>query len=89
MLADVNGDGMADVLGFGSGGVNVAFASGGGHFAQPTYELGAFGTNAGGWSSGNLYPRLLGDITGDGSADIVAFAQGGVNAALAHNFMLA
>ena len=35
-LADVNGDGMADIVGFGHGGVYVSLATGGGHFA-PAY----------------------------------------------------
>ena len=33
---------------------------------------------AGGWSSQKTYPRLLGDVTGDGKADVVAFANDGV-----------
>ena len=38
-LADVNGDGMADIVGFGQGGVYVSLATGGGNFAAPTFEL--------------------------------------------------
>src|SRR6185437_9000645 len=83
LLGDVNGDGMADIVAFGSGGVNVSLATGNGHFAQPTYELGNFGTNAGGWTDQDHYPRLLGDVNGDGMADIVAFGAGGVNVSLA------
>ena len=41
-LADVNGDGSADIVGFASSGVYVSLASGTGHFAAPTFELGAF-----------------------------------------------
>ena len=33
-LADVNGDGMADIVGFGNAGVFVALATGGGNFAR-------------------------------------------------------
>src|SRR5262245_57297709 len=36
---------------------------------MPTFELAAFGTMAGGWSS---------DVTGDGMADIVGFSSAGV-----------
>ena len=79
---------MADIVGFGNDGVSVAFATGGGHFRQPTFELNNFGAGAGGWSSENLYPRLLADVTGDGSADVVGFGHGGVNVALAHTFLL-
>jgi RTX calcium-binding nonapeptide repeat (4 copies)/FG-GAP-like repeat/Lipase (class 3) len=82
-LADVNGDHMADIVGFGNGGVWVALATGGGHFAQPTFELAAFGRNAGGWSSDNTYPRMLADVNHDNMADIVGFGNGGVWVALA------
>src|SRR6266496_2229374 len=71
-LADVNGDGKADIVGFASTGVLVSLATGGGHFAMPTFELAAFGTNAGGWNSNDTYPRKLADVNGDTRADIVA-----------------
>jgi hypothetical protein len=82
-LADVNGDGKADIVGFGADGVYVSLATTGGHFAMPTFELAAFGTNAGGWSSDDLYPRTLADVNGDGMADIVGFGSAGVYASLA------
>ncbi len=88
MLADVNGDGMADIVGFGAGGVQVSLATGNGHFAAPTDQIGNFGTNAGGWSSQDLYPRALGDVTGDGAADIIGFAQNGVQDAISNGFHL-
>src|SRR5262245_32079313 len=77
-LADVNGGGMADIVGFSAGGVYESLATGGGHFAMPTFELAAFGTNAGGWTSQDLYPRTLADVSGDTRADIVAFSAAGV-----------
>jgi uncharacterized repeat protein (TIGR01451 family) len=82
-LADVNGDGMADIVGFSSGGVFESLATGGGHFAMPTFELAAFGTNAGGWSSDNASPRALADVNGDHMADIVGFGADGVYVSLA------
>ncbi|MGF6425620.1 M10 family metallopeptidase C-terminal domain-containing protein [Bradyrhizobium elkanii] len=82
-LADVNGDGMADIVGFGQAGVYVSLASGNGHFAAPTFELAAFAPGAGGWSSDDLYPRELADVNGDGKADIVGFGQAGVYVSLA------
>ena len=78
-LADVNGDGKADIVGFGNAGVYVSLATGGGHFAAPTFELAAFGPAAGGWSSQDLYPRELADVNGDGKADIVGFGLNGVS----------
>ena len=81
-LADVNGDGMADIVGFGAAGVHVSLATGDGHFAPSTVELPAFGTNAG-WSSDDTYPRELADVNGDGMADIVGFGAAGVYVSLA------
>src|SRR5262249_14661111 len=82
-LADVNADGMADIIGFSSVGVFESLATGGGHFATPTFELAAFGTNAGGWSSDNTYPRALADVNGDTKADIIGFSSAGVFESLA------
>jgi hypothetical protein len=82
-VADVNGDGRADIVGFGADGVYVSLNTGGGHFAAPTFELAAFGTNAGGWSSQDLYPRTLADVNADGLADIVGFGADGVSVSLA------
>jgi hypothetical protein len=52
-------------------------------FASPGPQLNYFGTDAGGWSSQNRYPRLLADINNDGKADIVGFADTGVFTSLA------
>src|SRR5262245_40340220 len=82
-LADVNGDGMADIVGFGQTGVYVSLATGGGHFAAPTFALAKFAPSAGGWSSQNAYPRQLADVNNDGRADIVGFGQKGVYVSLA------
>ena len=81
-VADVNGDGMDDIVGFGSGGTYVALATGGGNFGPLTYRLGQFGNDQG-WSSFNQNPRQLADVNGDGMADIVGFGSGGTYVALA------
>jgi glucose/arabinose dehydrogenase len=84
-LADVNGDHMADIIGFGGNGVYVALAAGNGNFASPTFVLNSFGPadSAGGWINDNLYPRDVADVNGDGIADIVGFGSAGVYVALA------
>jgi hypothetical protein len=50
-LADVNGDGRADIIGFGDGGVYVALANLAGSFESPVFAVSGFGVSAGGWSS--------------------------------------
>jgi hypothetical protein len=82
-LADVNGDGMADIVGFGAAGVYVSLATGGGSFGSPTLTLAAFGSGAGGWSSNDQFPRELADVNGDGMADIIGFGDAGVYVSLA------
>ncbi len=82
-LGDVNGDGKADIVGFGSNGAYVSLATGGGKFASPILASAAFGANNG-WTSENIYPREVGDVTGDGKADIVGFGAGGVYASLSN-----
>jgi hypothetical protein len=75
-LADVTGDGRADIVGFGEGGVWVSLSNGDGTFAAPRLGVAAFGYSAG-WRV-DLHPRLLADTTGDGRADLVGFGDGGV-----------
>jgi uncharacterized delta-60 repeat protein len=81
-LADVNGDHMADIVGFGNGGVYVSLATGGGNFATPEIKLAAFNP-ANGWTSQDAFHRELADVNGDGMADIVGFGNGGVYVSLA------
>jgi hypothetical protein len=83
LLADVNGDGLADIVGFGADGVVLALGNGDGSFQPTTADLRAFAPGAGGWDSDDIYPRELGDVNGDGAADIIGFGYGGVLEALA------
>ena len=84
VLGDVNGDGRADIVGFGSAGAFTALGQANGTFAAPILALNGFGAGAagGGWVSEDLYPRTLGDVNGDGRADIVGFGSAGAFTAL-------
>jgi hypothetical protein len=80
-LADLTGDGRADIVGFGNGGVWVALNNGDGTFQAPNLVVSTFGYVAGGWWV-ERHPRFLADLTGDGRADIVGFGNAGVWVAL-------
>ncbi|MEQ9143979.1 MAG: putative Ig domain-containing protein [Parvibaculaceae bacterium] len=80
-LADVNGDGRADVVGFASDGVYVSLGQATGQFAASYLAISGFGTAAG-WTGQDDMPRLLGDVNGDGYADIVAFGTSAVEVSL-------
>jgi Ca2+-binding RTX toxin-like protein len=79
--ADVNGDGYADVVGFGIAGTYVAYGKANGSFGAPSLDVLNFGANQG-WTSDNSYHRELADINNDGTIDIVGFGQAGVLAGL-------
>jgi hypothetical protein len=85
LTGDVNGDGNADIVGFAPDGVYVSLSNGDGTFATPIEELSSLGSSAsaGGWTSQDLNPRELGDLTGNGRDDIVSFANDGVYVSLA------
>ena len=75
LLADLTGDGRADIVAFGDAGVYVALSNGDGTFAfTPVPVIGDFGFEAGGWQV-DKHPRFVADLTGDGRADIVGFGD--------------
>ncbi len=77
LLADVTGNGRADIVAFGDDGVHIAFNNRDGTFsytAQPVVVN--FGYNDG-WQV-DKHPRVLADVTGNGLPDIVAFGDAGV-----------
>ncbi|MFO7664707.1 MAG: FG-GAP-like repeat-containing protein [Chloroflexota bacterium] len=76
-VVDVTGDGRADIVGFGNGGVWVSYNNGDGTFQAPQLVVGNFGYHAGGWRT-ESHPRLMADVTGNGRADIVGFGDAGV-----------
>jgi hypothetical protein len=76
-LADVNGDGLPDIVGFGSTGVAVALNTGSG-FGPHTLWNSYFGASAaaGVWNNESIAPRHLADVNGDGLPDILGFGGG-------------
>ncbi|OSZ56514.1 hypothetical protein OQI_32510 [Streptomyces pharetrae CZA14] len=75
-LLKTTGDGATDIIGFGPHGVVVARGLGDGTFEPSKLVLNDFGT-AQGWTA-EKHLRLLADITGDGTPDIVGFGDEGV-----------
>jgi VCBS repeat protein len=81
VMADISGDGLADIVGFGTEGVWTSLARGDGHFISPVFVVDNYGTEHG-WRP-DKHVRVMADISGDGLADIVGFGQAGVWTSLA------
>ncbi|WP_190085778.1 VCBS repeat-containing protein [Streptomyces longisporoflavus] len=81
-LADITGDGTADIVGFGDQGVWTALSNGDGTFKEAKFMIAELGYETG-WRV-EKHPRFLADITGDGTADIVGFGDQGVWTALSN-----
>jgi hypothetical protein len=79
MLGDVNGDGKDDLFGFGLDGVYVATSTGSGFSAISRWTTDF--DYAHGWRV-SQHPRMVGDVNGDGNADLVGFGLDGVYIAL-------
>jgi peptidoglycan hydrolase-like protein with peptidoglycan-binding domain len=76
-VADLTGDGRADIVGFGDGGVYLARGKGDGTFQPPEVAIRAFGYEAGGWDVFE-HPRFLRKLIGFSPLDIVGFGNDGV-----------
>lgn len=79
-VADVNGDGRADIVGFSSVGVYTSLSTGTG-FSAPQLVINTFGYNQG-WRV-EKHPRYMADVNGDGRADVVGFGGNGTYVSLA------
>jgi peptidoglycan/xylan/chitin deacetylase (PgdA/CDA1 family) len=83
-LGDVNGDGRADVCGRGIDGIYCALSTGTSFLPKTGWKVGDF-SNAGGWLPPEYSTTIqLGDINGDGRADVCGRGSGGVACALAN-----
>jgi phospholipase C len=79
-VLDLNGNGTADIIGFGDDGVWTAMNKGDGTFHAPQYILADFGVNQG-WHV-ERHPRYVVDLDGDGKPDIIGFFDDGVYVAM-------
>ena len=78
LLADMQGNGRGDIVGFGNDGMYVAFSNGDGSFNfTPLPVINDFGFDAGGWRV-DKHPRALAKLTSSGRADVVGFGEAGV-----------
>nr|WP_281288691.1 FG-GAP-like repeat-containing protein [Azospirillum lipoferum] len=77
-VGDLNGDGYADLIGFGGGSTVVAFGQANGTFAQASYAYPYFASAAQGFTTQENSPRFVADVNGDGRDDIVAIASNAV-----------
>src|SRR4051812_16840861 len=82
-LADVNRDGRPDLIGIGPFTVRVSLASADGTFSGPPAAVWSGDYSAGaGWDPAR-HPLMLGDVNGDGRADLVGINDWGVYVSLA------
>jgi len=71
-VGDIDGDGASDIVGFGLNDTFSALANGDLTFAPAQVAINNYSQGQG-WSSQDEFPRMLGDIDGDGNDDIIGF----------------
>lgn len=74
-MADIDGDGLKDLIGFGVNDVYVSYSLGDGTLGPAKAILQNFAENAGGWTSFDQFPRTACDVNGDGKDDLVGFGS--------------
>ena len=79
-LADVNVDGIQDLVGFGNTGVHVAEGRADSTFGPVYRKVAGYGSEDG-WRQ-DRYPRLMGDVNGDGRDDVVGFGHSATHVTL-------
>jgi phospholipase C len=79
-VVDINGDGLADIVGFGDDGVWIALGDGKGSFQPAKFVVNDLGYNQG-WRV-ETHARFVGDITGNGFPDVIGCGDAGVWVAL-------
>lgn len=80
LLADVNNDGLADIVGFGDDGVSVALSDGARFRQLPVKSSSQFGNHQG-WGVGP-HIRTIANVNGDAFPDLIGIGPGGVTVAL-------
>jgi peptidoglycan/xylan/chitin deacetylase (PgdA/CDA1 family) len=85
-LADVNGDGKADLIVRGPKGIMVSISNGNGF--QPASLWNVSFSDAGGWGNDENYYGAIrsGDVNGDGMADLIVRAKDGVHVLLSNGY---
>jgi len=79
-VADLTGDGRADIIGCGGAGCWASLNSGNGTFGPVNLVINNFGT-AQGWQV-DKHPRFIADLTGDKCGDVIGFGNAGVYVSL-------